>query len=182
MKNTSVKKLVGLCLLAGLVGCGKSNNVDAGAEGVDALKSGVTLSPNSSFSRDSFASSFASFTPTGSGCSAQYTAVLASDPQWDSSVEFVFSPAPELNHEYALAPPSPPPTPNFLEGNGLGIQVNVNGIETPDYVDRVTSGTVTVSSLTGNLAFEFSIVFADGKTLQGEFNLPLQAGHCPPPM
>jgi hypothetical protein len=145
---------------------------------------GVRLTESSSFTY-SFPSSFAKSVPEGNGCSAQYSGVMLSDPQWSRSVEFGFSPPPSLNQAYALAPlvqPGPQPSPNFLVGNGNAIQVNVNGIEATGKADHVVGGSVTVRNLTGELAFEFVVDFADGKVLQGDFDLPLQKGQCPGPL
>jgi hypothetical protein len=161
MKNGTALALAGL--VAASTACGNGG--------------GVHLNKDSSFAY-SFDSSFAKFVPPGNGCGAQYTGVMASDPKWDRSVEFTFVPPIELTHEYMLTPQ--PPSPNFLVGNGLAIQVNVNGIETVDAADHVAGGSVTVDDLTSNLAFGFMIQFADGKNLQGAFNLPLDAGQCPP--
>jgi hypothetical protein len=110
---------------------------------------------------------------------------MLSDPQWDRSVEFGFSPAPALNQPYALAPLKQPATPtlaNYLAGNGIAIQVNVNGIEASGESDHVVGGSVTVQNLTGDLTFAFIVDFADGKILQGDFDLPLQEGQCPGPL
>jgi hypothetical protein len=145
---------------------------------------GVSLTTNSSFAY-SFPSSFAKYVPSGNGCTAQYSGVMLSDPQWDRSVQFGFSPAPTLNQSYTLAPSvqtGAPATPNFLVGNGTAIQVNVNGIEASGKSDHVVGGSVTVRNLSGDLAFAFLVNFADGKTLQGDFDLPLKEGQCPGPL
>jgi hypothetical protein len=156
-----------------LVGCSSSGG----------LQSGVVLDASSSI-KMSFAASRASYLPAQPGCDAEYQAIISVDQQMTRAIEIVFGDSEKLETDYLLQPcescDMSLPT-NFLVGDGDNIQVNLNGIEAPD-ADKVSMGSIRLGGLTGNLEFEFSFSFSDGKLLQGTFNLPIKQDlTCPGP-
>jgi hypothetical protein len=104
------------------------------------------------------------------------------------AIEIAFSDSEALDIDYPLRP-LPPCTgcgtreiTNYLAGDGLNIQVNINGIEAPDAADHISAGSVRFQSLSGRLQFHFSFTFSDRKLLHGTFNLPIEQDlHCPLP-
>jgi hypothetical protein len=161
-------------VFVGLVGCSSS----AG------LPPGVVLDSSSSI-KMAFAASRASYLPAQPGCNAEYEASISVDQQLTRAIEIAFADSEQLDTDYLLQPCAscgmPVPT-NFLLGDGINIQANLNGIEAPDSADDVSMGSIRFGDLTGNLQFEFSFSFSDGKLLQGTFNLPIKSDLiCPPP-
>ncbi|HEY2736188.1 MAG TPA: hypothetical protein VGI70_19455 [Polyangiales bacterium] len=163
-------------------------NSDASTIGpiVQPLQPGVVLSADSSITLAS-AASRASYLPAQPGCSAEYQALFSADQQMTSAIEIGFGDAEKLGMDYPLQREpcedcGASSATNFLVGDGINIQVNVNGIEAPDTADNVTMGSIRFRSLTGNLQFDFSFYFSDGKRLRGTFNLPIKQDLiCPGP-
>lgn len=162
-------------VFVGLVGCSSS----AG------LPPGVVLDSSSSI-KMSFAASGAHYLPAQPGCNAEYEAIISVDRQMTRAIEIAFADSEQLDADYLLQPCAScgivPVPNNSLLGDGINIQIDFNGIEAPDSADDVSMGSIRFEHLTGNLQFEFSFSFSDGKLLEGTFNLPIKSDLiCPPP-
>jgi hypothetical protein len=161
-------------VFVGLVGCSSS----AG------LQPGVVLDSSSSI-KMSFAASRASYLPAQPGCNAEYEAIISVDQQMTRAVGIVFGDSEQLDTDYLLQPCAScgmPVFTNFLVGDSDNIQIDFNGIETLESADQVSMGSIRFEHLTGNLQFEFSFSFSDGKLLRGTFNLPIKSDLiCPLP-
>ena len=69
---------------------------------------------------------------------------------------------------------------NHLIGDDLKVQAVLNGIEKAIGADDMVGGAVNLLNIKGNLTFQFSFDFADGKKLSGTFNLPIETHPCLP--
>jgi len=149
---------------------------------VPLLQPGVVLGPTSSIALSFFG--HASYLPAQPGCGGEYEATISVDKQTVRAIGITFQESIDIDTEFPLLPCENCGTHvmNYLVGDELKIQVNSNGIEVPDVADKVSMGTIRFQSLTGNLAFDFSFTFSDGKLLQGTFNLPIERDlACPGP-